>query len=257
MISLQDKTVFITGATAGIGLACAESFASLGARLILTARREEKLDEISKVITGKYEVECLSTKLDVCDKEAVQDAVESLPDDWKDIDILINNAGLALGTDPIHEADPVNWETMIDTNVKGLLYVSRSIIPGMVERGSGQIINLSSIAGHQVYQGGNVYCATKHAVDALTKALQIELVATPIRVSSVSPGMVETEFSTVRFFGDKTKADAVYEGIEALTAEDVADAVAFCASRPSHVNINDIIIMPTNQACVYALHRKS
>lgn len=257
MISLKDKTVFITGASAGIGLACAHSFASLGARLILTARREKKLEEIAKEIANEFGVECLSAKLDVTDNESIVEAVESLPEEWEKIDILINNAGLALGTDPIFEADIENWETMIDTNVKGLLYISRAIIPGMIERGSGHIINLSSIAGHQVYVGGNVYCATKHAVGALTQALQIELVATPLRVSSVSPGMVETEFSIVRFFGDKSRADAVYDGIDALTAEDVADAVAFCATRPAHVNINDLIIMPTNQANVYSLHRNS
>ncbi len=255
MISLKGKTVFITGASAGIGLACADIFASAGARLILTARREERLREITESIKKKHNVEAVSYRMDVTDKKDVDSVFNSMPESWKSIDILINNAGLAKGVEKIHEGYAENWEVMIDTNIKGFLYVARAITPGMVERKSGHIINLCSIAGHQVYLGGNIYCATKHAVNALTQAMQIELVDTPIRVTAISPGMVETEFSMVRYNGDEEKAKNVYQGLKPLTAEDIADTALFCATRPPHVNINDVIIMPVNQASAYAVYR--
>ncbi|MFC1477685.1 SDR family oxidoreductase [candidate division KSB1 bacterium] len=257
MFSLKKKVAFITGASAGIGLACAESFAAAGAKLILTARRIDRLAQLSTELKEKYDTESLCIKLDVRKQKEVNDAVDSLPGDWKNIDILVNNAGLARGVETIADGDLTNWDIMIDTNIKGLLNVSRKIIPIMKQRKAGHIINLGSIAGHQVYHGGNIYCATKHAVNALTQAMQIELVDTPIRVSSVSPGMVETEFSMIRFNGDSEKAKNVYKGLQPLTAEDIADAVVFCATRPPHVNINDLIIMPVNQANVYAVHRES
>jgi len=257
MISLKDKNVLITGASAGIGRACAEAFASIGARLILTARREEKLIEISDMLKDKYQTESVCYKLDVRNSEEVLSTINNLPDEWENIDILINNAGLALGIEKLQDSDPGNWDTMIDTNVKGMLYVYKAVIPGMIRRNSGYIINLSSIAGHQVYTGGNVYCASKFAVDALTQAMQIELVETPIRVTAISPGMVETDFSLVRFSGDSEKAANVYKGIDPLTAEDIADAIVYCVTRPPHVNINDMIIMATNQANAYTVYKKS
>ena len=196
-------------------------------------------------------------KLDVRNNDDVTLVIDNLPEEWKKIDVLINNAGLAVGLEKLHNGTPAGWDTMFDTNVKGFLYVYRAVITRMIERKSGHIINLSSIAGHQVYDSGNVYCATKYAVDALTQAMQIELVDTPIRVTAISPGMVETDFSLVRFSGDIKKAGNVYKGIHALTAEDIADAVVYCATRPAHVNINDLIIMPTNQANVYTIYKET
>jgi 3-hydroxy acid dehydrogenase/malonic semialdehyde reductase len=192
----------------------------------------------------------------VRDQKAVATAISTLPEKWKAIDILINNAGLSRGLSKIHEAGIADWEEMIDTNIKGLLYISRVVIPSMVARGSGHIVNIGSIAGHEVYPGGNVYCATKHAVDALTKGMQIDLVDTPIRVSSVDPGMVETEFSMVRFHGDKEKADNVYKGLTPLTGDDIAEVIVFCCTRPLHVNIHQLRIMPTAQASATVAHRK-
>ncbi len=255
MASLKGKVVFITGASFGIGLACAEKFAEEGSRLILTARREDKLLEIAETITEKYNVDVLVRKLDVTDKKQVVEVIGNLPKEWEKIDILLNNAGLALGVEKIFDADVNDWEIMLDTNVKGLLYVSREIIPGMISRGTGHIINLGSIAGHQVYQGGSVYCASKHAVNALTQAMQVELVATPLRATAISPGMVETEFSIVRYKGDKQQAGKMYKGIDPLVAEDISEAVIFAASRPPHVNINEMIIMPTNQANSYVVYK--
>jgi len=252
MPDLVSKIVFITGASAGIGAACAREFAKNDCRLILAARRTDRLEQIA----GKLGVECLLVELDVRDAKAVAEAVENLPAEWKEIDILVNNAGLSRGLDRFHEGQLQDWEEMIDTNVKGLLYVSRAVIPGMVERGRGHIINIGSIAGREVYPRGNVYCASKHAVDALTKGMRLDLVETPVRVSTVDPGLVETEFSEVRFRGDNDRAKTVYQGYQPLSGEDVAEAVVWIANRPAHVTIADIMILPTAQASATVMHKE-
>jgi len=246
----------VTGATAGIGKATAIKLASLGFDLIITGRREERLKELRDKLIEDYKIEVLTLKFDIRKKDEVENAWNSLPKEWQEIDLLVNNAGLAAGFDYFHQASVEDWDTMIDTNIKGLLYISRLVTPVMVERKKGQIINISSIAGKEVYQRGNVYCATKHAVEAITKAMRADLLPYNIKVSSVSPGMVETEFSMVRFKGDKQKADNVYKGLEPLTAEDIADIIEFIVTRPPHVNINDILVMPTAQANSYYVHRE-
>lgn len=251
--SLKNKIVFITGASSGIGAATAKFCAELGAKLILTARREEKLNEFA----SKLDTECLVRKLDVQNQNEVEEAINSLPSEWTEIDVLINNAGLSLGLNKLHEAPISDWEEMIDTNIKGLLYVSRAIIPGMVKRNRGHIVNLGSIAGHQAYPGGNVYCATKAAVKSLSEAMKIDLLGTKVRVTSIDPGMVETEFSEVRFKGDTQRASKVYEGLQPLTAEDIADAVIYSITRPEHVNIQDMIIFPTAQASATLSYRET
>ncbi len=256
MISMKNKIVFITGASSGIGLSGAEIFAREGARLILAARREKKLINLAKKLKSKYKTECLVIRLDVRHPNEVEQKIKNIPANWKKIDILINNAGLSRGLDKLHEGNLPDWEEMIDTNVKGLLYVSRAVIPLMVKRNKGHIVNIGSIAGHEVYPGGNVYCATKHAVDALTKGIQIDLVDTALRVSTVDPGMVETEFSEIRFRGDKARAKKVYTGIKPLTPDDIAEAILFCCTRPPHVNIHQLRIMPTAQASATIAHRK-
>lgn len=244
----MTKTILISGATSGIGRSCAEYFARNKDRLIITGRREERLKQIKNELTEKYGIEVLYRSFDIRDKNAVKNAIESLPKEWKSIDVLINNAGLASGLNTIQDGDIDDWEKMIDTNVKGLLYLSRAVMPLMIERKKGHIINIGSIAGKEVYPNGNVYCATKHAVDALTKAMRIDLLPHMIKVSQIAPGAVETEFSIVRFHGDKSKADAIYNGYKPLTPNDIADAVFYVASLPEHVNINDMLIMPTAQA---------
>ncbi len=244
----MDKIAFITGATAGIGEACAHRLAKEGYNMIIAGRRAENLYNLEKALKSEYNCQVLTLVLDVRHLQAVENAVASLPETWKNIDLLINNAGLAVGVSPIQEGIIDDWERMIDTNVKGLLYVTRTVAPLMIARKKGHIINIASIAGKEVYPGGNVYCATKHAVDALTKGMRIDMLPHNIKVSSIAPGMVETEFSIVRFKGDKEKADQVYNGLTPLYAEDIADTVAFIASRPGHVNINDVLIMPTAQA---------
>lgn len=256
MISMKNKIVFITGASSGIGLSGAEIFAREGARLILAARREKKLINLAKKMKSKYKTECLVIRLDIRHQNEVEQKIKNIPANWKKIDILINNAGLSRGLDKLHEGNLPDWEEMIDTNVKGLLYVSRAVIPLMVKRNKGHIVNIGSIAGHEVYPGGNVYCATKHAVDALTKGMQIDLVDTALRVSTVDPGMVETEFSEIRFRGDKARAKKVYTGIKPLTPDDIAEAILFCCTRPPHVNIHQLRIMPTAQASATIAHRK-
>jgi len=216
----------------------------------------ERLEEVGREIKKRYNASWIALPVDVRDLRAVQTAIEGLPEYWQKIDILINNAGLASGLSKIHEGDVEDWEKMIDTNVKGLLYVTRTVVPGMVERGRGDVVNIGSIAGHEVYPGGNVYCATKHAVDALTKGLRIDLVDTPIRVSSVDPGLVETEFSIVRFKGDTERAKNVYKGLKPLTGEDIAETIVFIVSRPPHVQIADVVIFPTAQAASMVVHRE-
>ncbi len=253
---LQGKIALITGASSGIGRACAETFAREGAGLILAARRSDRIQRLSKSLERRHGVACHGVALDVRDRRAVDEAIASLPRDWARIDLLINNAGLSRGLDPLHEGSPEDWEEMIDTNVKGLLYVSRAVIPGMVKRRRGHIVNLGSVAGHEVYPGGNVYCATKHAVDALTQGMLMDLVDTPVRVSTVDPGLVETEFSVVRFHGDRDRAKGPYQGIQPLTGKDIADAILFCVTRPAHVNVSQIRILPTAQASAAMVHRK-
>lgn len=252
MLHLHDKTVFITGASSGIGAACARAFARAGARLLLCARRRDRLDALADELS---DVAMHSFSLDVTDADAVARALDALPDDWKAIDVLVNNAGKALGLEKVYQMDRADLEGMIDTNVKGLLYVTQAVVPGMVERGRGHVINIGSTAGHEVYAGGTVYCATKHAVGAITQGLKKDLHGTPIRVSTVDPGLVETEFSVVRFHGDQARADDVYAGMTPLTGADVADAVVYCATRPPHVNLSEIILMPVAQSSASMVHR--
>lgn len=250
------NTALITGATSGIGEACAHLFAQQGYRLVLVARRESKLAEIAKHFTNKYAVEIKTLVADVRDKAVLSEVLDTLPADWKQIDVLINNAGLSLGLDPIDKGDTDDWDAMIDTNVKGLLYVTKIVSNWMITAQKGHIINIGSIAGKEVYPNGNVYCATKHAVDALNKGMRIDLLPHGIKVTAIQPGMVETEFSQVRFKGDEERAKKVYEGLEPLLAQDIAEAIWFAVSRPAHVNINDMLIMPTAQASSTVAIRK-
>ena len=240
----MSKIAFITGATSGIGWATAEYLAREGYDLIICGRRAERLKELS----DKLAVKTYSLLFDVRDKEAVFEAVNSLPEDWKAIDVLVNNAGNAHGLSKIQDGDIADWDAMIDINVKGLLYVSKAIVPGMVARGSGHVVNIGSIAGKEVYPNGNVYCASKHAVDAVNNGMRLDLNGTGVKVSQVCPGLVETEFSLVRFKGDEGRSKGVYEGFDALTAEDIADLIRFIVTRPAHVNISDTIIFPAAQA---------
>jgi len=244
----MNKIAFVTGATAGIGEACAKKLAKVGFDLIISGRRAEKLEEVKKEIQSETPIKILTICLDVRNLSEVEKTIQNLPEEWKKIDLLVNNAGLAVGVSSIQDGVIDDWERMIDTNIKGLLYITKSVAPFMIERQSGHIINITSIAGKEVYPGGNVYCATKHAADALTKGMRIDMLPHNIKVTSIAPGMVETEFSIVRFKGDKEKADQVYNGFTPLHAEDIADTVEFVATRPAHVNINDILIMPTAQA---------
>jgi len=248
MSSTTNKIAFITGASAGIGAACAEVFAREGYHLLLAARRLDRIEALAKRLQAAYQIDTHLLTLDVREAEAVFTSFDNLPPAWKKIDVLINNAGLSQGLDPIHEGDIGDWDRMIDTNIKGLLYVTRAVSPVMASRRSGHIINIGSIAGKEVYPNGNVYCATKFAVDALTKGMRIDLLDKGIKVTAIHPGMVETEFSEVRFKGDKERAKSVYQNLEPLVAEDIAEAVWFAVSRPQHVNINDMLIMPTAQA---------
>ena len=244
----MNKTVLITGASSGIGEGCARKFASQGARLILNARNANRLEVIASELKEKYNAECYLLPFDVCDRNAASEALEALPQEWKSIDILINNAGLAVGIDKEHEGNIEEWDIVIDTNIKALLSMTRLVVPGMVERGCGHIINIGSIAGDAAYPGGSVYCATKAAVKALSDGLRIDLVDTPLRVTNIKPGLVETNFSVVRFRGDQQKADNVYKGIKALSGDDIAEVVYFAASAPEHMQIAKILVMPTNQA---------
>ncbi len=252
MSSMKGKRVLITGASSGIGQACARVFAAEGAELILIARRRERLEELSAELSKTYNTESETIVLDVRRYDDVVQALKSV----EAFDVLINNAGLALGMGRVQEADPAHYDAMIDTNVKGLLYVTRQMVPKMIARGNGDIINIGSVAGHEVYPGGAVYCASKHAVDALTKGLRQDVVDTPLRVSSIDPGLVETEFSVVRFEGDRQKADNVYKGLDPLTGRDIADVALFIASRPAHVQIADVVIFPTAQASATVVHRR-
>jgi NADP-dependent 3-hydroxy acid dehydrogenase YdfG len=252
----MTKIALITGATAGIGEACANVFAREGYNLILTGRRLDRLEKLAAHLNSKYNVEVAVSSFDVRNREQVIENLEGLPAKWKKVNVLVNNAGLSQGLDPIQKGSYDDWDTMIDTNVKGLLYVSRVVSNWMIDNGHGHIVNLGSIAGKEVYANGNVYCATKHAVDALNKGMRIDLLPHGIKVTAVHPGAVETEFSEVRFKGDKERAKKVYEGFEPLAALDIAETIWFVASRPAHVNINDLVIMPTAQANAGTIFRK-
>jgi NADP-dependent 3-hydroxy acid dehydrogenase YdfG len=247
---------FITGSTAGIGKATAELFAKNGYDIIISGRRKERLDEFSELLKKKFNIKVLALNFDIRNLTEVEKAISSIPEEWRKINVLVNNAGLAVGLNNIQEGLIEDWERMIDTNIKGLLYMTRSIAPIMIENGFGHIVNLGSIAGKEVYANGNVYCATKHAVDALNKGMRIDLLPHNIKVTGINPGMVDTEFSVVRFKGDDERAKNVYKGMQPLKAEDIAETIFWVASRPAHVNINDIIIMPTVQANATTTIRK-
>ena len=244
----MEKTILITGASSGIGEGCARKFASQGARLILNSRSTDKLTALAEELKEKYDAECYVMPFDVCNREAAAAALNALPQEWRSIDVLINNAGLAIGVDKEHEGSLNEWDVMIDTNIKALLSMTRLVVPGMVERGKGHIINIGSIAGDAAYPGGSVYCATKAAVKALSDGLRIDLVDTPLRVTNIKPGLVETNFSVVRFRGDKEKADNVYRGIKPLNGDDIAEVAYFAASSPEHMQVAEILVMPTYQA---------
>lgn len=243
----MNKTVLITGATSGIGLACARKFAQNGDRLILTGRNEQRLKEICKELTEKGS-EVMTLVFDVRNRKVAEKLMTELPEEWKKIDVLVNNAGLALGLDPEYEGNLDEWETMIDTNIKGLLTMTRLVVPGMVERNSGHIINIGSVAGDAAYAGGNVYCATKAAVKALTDGLRIDVINTAIRVTNLKPGLVETNFSNVRFRGDNERADSLYRGIKPLVGDDIADVAVYASNAPEHVQIAEVLILATHQA---------
>jgi NADP-dependent 3-hydroxy acid dehydrogenase YdfG len=253
---LEGRTVLITGASAGIGAACATAFAAEGTKLILAARRRDKLQALATQLEDAHHVTIHVVELDVRRREAVNSAIESIPADLGEIDVLINNAGLSRGLERLHEGAPDDWEEMIDTNIKGLLWVDRAVTPGMVRRGAGHVIHIGSIAGRQTYPRGNVYCATKHAVRALTDGLRLDLSGTGVRVTSIDPGLVDTEFSTVRFRGDLKRAGSVYDGMTPLTADDVAQTVLFAATRPAHVTVGEVLLLPTDQASANLVHRR-
>lgn len=244
---MKDRIIFITGATSGIGEGCARKFAAMGSDLILNGRNTEKLAELKAELTAKS-VDVLTLPFDVRDREAMRAALDSLEGKWKNIDVLVNNAGLVIGLDKEFEGNLDEWDVVLDTNVRALLAMTRMVVPGMVERGRGHIINIGSIAGDAAYPGGSVYCATKAAVKALSDGLRIDLVDTPLRVTNIKPGMVETNFTVVRYRGDKERADDFYKGIHALNGDDVAEVVYFAASAPAHVQIAEVLVMPTNQA---------
>ena len=248
MMTLQDRIVLITGASSGIGSATARVFAQAGAKLILTARRQDRLEQLADELGKEFASSTHLLSLDVRDAIAVESAISNLSADWSSIDVLINNAGLSRGLEKLQAGSIQDWEEMIDTNIKGLLYLTRAVLPGMISRGRGHVVNLGSTAGHQTYPNGNVYCATKAAVRVISEGLKQDLLGTPVRVSSVDPGLVETEFSQVRFRGDTERAKKVYQGLTPLTPTDVADVIFFCVTRPPHVNISEVLLMPTDQA---------
>jgi len=254
--SKERKIVFITGSTSGIGEGCAHKFAAEGFSLILNGRDIHKLEALKQDLLKKYNCNVLLLPFDVRNREEARKAIQGLPEDWQAISILINNAGLVLGVEKEFEVNPDDWDIMIDTNIKGLLLITRLVVPGMIARGEGHIINIGSIAGEAAYPGGSVYCATKSAVKALTDGLRIDLVDTPLRVTNVKPGFVETHFSITRYRGDKSKADTVYAGMKPLVAEDIAETIYYAASVPPHVQIAEILIMPTNQATGTIVHRQ-
>ncbi|MBS1567593.1 MAG: SDR family NAD(P)-dependent oxidoreductase [Bacteroidetes bacterium] len=253
----MSKKALITGATSGIGEACTELFAREGYDLVLVARRRQKLEDLCTRMEKEYGVRTKSVVLDVQDKQAVSTVCNALEPEWKQVDVLINNAGLCLGLEPVQQGTVDDWDTMIDTNVKGLLYMTKAVVTWMIDAGNGgHIINIGSIAGKEIYPNGNVYCATKHAVDALSRAMRIDLLPYGIKVTAIHPGPAETEFSMVRFKGDEARAKKVYQGYQALTAADIAETIWFAVSRPAHVNIDDLLIMPAAQATATIVNRK-
>jgi 3-hydroxy acid dehydrogenase/malonic semialdehyde reductase len=249
-------TVLITGASAGNGEACARAFAAIGARLLLAARRRDRLTALASELRSTAGVEVRELEMDIRDAGVVARVIDELSSQWAGVDVLVNNAGLGRGIDPVQRGDPRDWDEMIDTNIKGLLYVTRAVLPGMLERGRGHVVNIGSIAGREVYPGGAVYCATKAAVDAISRGMRMDLLGTPIRVTNVLPGLVETEFSLVRFRGDAERAEGVYRGYVALTAGDVADAVVYAATRPAHVNVDEVMVKPVAQATTAMVDRR-
>lgn len=253
----MPNITFITGATSGFGKACAYKFAAHGYDLIINGRRADRLQELADEIEHKYNVAVLQLPFDVREEKTVFDTINNMPAEWKKIDVLINNAGLAAGRDYFEEADLDDWNRMIDTNVKGFLYVAKAISAQMVQQGHGHIINMGSVAGKEVYEKGNVYCATKYAVDALSQSMRIDLLRHGIKVTSINPGAAETEFSLVRFKGDEDTAKKIYDGLKALTAEDVADVIYYCTTLPAHVCINDLSITCTQQANAIYFHRQT
>lgn len=254
---MKNRIVFITGSTSGIGEGCARKFASKGSDLILNGRNEDKLLKLKNELESEFGIQVLPLVFDVRDRKAATDALASLEGKWENIDVLINNAGLVFGVDKEYQGDLDEWDIMIDTNIRALLSMTRLITPGMVERGRGHIINIGSVAGDAAYPGGSVYCATKAAVKALSDGLRIDLVDTPLRVTNIKPGMVETNFSVVRFRGDKEKADNFYKGIKPLTGTDIAETIYFAASAPEHIQIAEVLIMPTNQATGTISYKKT
>jgi serine 3-dehydrogenase len=256
MLSLKGKVVFITGASSGIGMACARAFASVGASLLIAARRTDRLEDLTRKIKRDFQVDVHPVKMDVTRYREVESVLSGLPREWKEIEVLVNNAGLSLKLDKVFDADIEDWDTMIDTNVKGLLYVARLVLPGMVERNRGHVINIGSIAGLAAYPGGNVYCASKAAVGMISQAMRMDLFPKSIRVTHIDPGMTKTEFSLIRWKGDQDLSEKVYEGVDYLTAEDIADVILFCATRSPHVNIGEIVITPTDQVSFNMVNRK-
>jgi len=257
MTSIQDRIALVTGASSGIGAACARAFAQAGVKLILVARRRERLEKLATELTAESGAQIFILELDVRDRTAVESTLQNLPEAWASVDILVNNAGLSRGLDKLYEGSVQDWEEMLDTNVKGLLYLTRCLVPGMVERGRGHVVNLGSIAGHQTYPRGNVYCASKAAVRALSEGLKQDLLGTPVRVTSVDPGIVETEFSNVRFRGDSERAKAVYANLTPLTPDDIADVILFCVTRPPHVNLSEVLVLATDQSGATLFNRQS
>lgn len=254
---MAKRTVVVTGASSGIGEACAHAFAAAGDRLVLVARRGDRLEALGEALAQAHGTETLPVELDVRDRDAVRATLGALPDAWRDVDVLVNSAGLAAGLAPVQDADPDDWDRMIETNVRGVLSVTRALMPRMLERGSGHIINVGSIAGRAAYPGGAVYSATKAALDRITSGMRMDLLGSGLRVSTVDPGMVETEFSVVRFHGDRERADRVYAGLQPLSGADIADAIVWVAGRPPNVVIADMMILPVAQAGSGLVHRES
>lgn len=250
----MNKIVFISGATSGIGKACAEKFASFNYNIIITGRREERLSVIKTELENKYNINVLTLCFDVQDRKLVFEVIQNMPEEWKAIDVLINNAGLSLGRDSFDDSNLDDWDTMMHTNVDGLLYVSKALLPNLIKHQS-HIINMGSIAGKEIYENGNIYCASKFAVDAISRSMRVDLLKYGIKVTAIHPGAVDTEFSLVRYKGDKTKADSVYKGFTPLSAEDIADTIYYTASLPKHVCINELTITPTRQASTYYFHK--
>lgn len=257
MYDLMGRTILITGASSGIGASMARLFAREGARLVLCARRLDRLERMAEEIRAAHDADILVHAIDVRDRKAVEGLLQRLPEAWREIDVLVNNAGLSRGLEPFPKNDPEDWDEMISTNISGLLHMTRQVLPGMISRKRGDIVNIGSTSSHEVYPNGAVYCATKHAVDAISRGLRMDLADSPVRVIQISPGMTETEFSLVRFKGDKARADKVYEGMQPLSGQDVAEAALFALTRQAHVQVGEIVLWPTNQGSSTVVHRSA